>query len=310
MFVDFHCDTLYQLIEKDYDITKRSKEGHIDIERLQEGDVHLQVFAAFIDPKHMRKNAATIALKMIDKLYQLIKKNDKLMLVLNGKDIDRIEKEDKIGVMLSIEGGEALEGDIALLRMFYRLGVRALALTWSLRNDLGDGVEGVAESGLTSFGKDVVKEMNKLGMIIDVSHLNERGFWNVMEISEKPVIASHSDCKALCSHKRNLTDEQIKAIAGKGGVIGINFAPEFLKESGKASVEDVICHIDHICGLVGSEYVGFGSDFDGIDDVPEDLYDVSCFPKIIDGLKRRGYKEKDIDLICHENFERLIKKII
>ncbi|MBZ4656365.1 MAG: Membrane dipeptidase, partial [Thermoanaerobacter sp.] len=264
MFVDFHCDTLYRLVDKKIDFAERSKEGHVDLQRMKEGKVHLQVFAVFVDPKQMRKNAATMALKMIDKMHEVIEETKEFRLILKGEDIDKAKEEEKIGALLSIEGGEALEGEISLLRMFYKLGVRALTLTWSLRNDLGDGVDSVKEAGLTSFGREVVKEMNRLGMIVDVSHLNEKGIWDVVELSEKPIIASHSNAKTLCSHRRNLTDKQIKAIAQKGGVIGINFAPQFLRDEGQATLEDVLNHIDYICELVGEDYIGFGSDFDGI----------------------------------------------
>jgi membrane dipeptidase len=310
MFVDFHCDTLYRLVDKKTDFFERTGEGHVDLPRMKEGKVHLQVFAVFVDPKFMRKNAATMALKLIDKMHEIVEKSSEIELVLQGKDIDRIKKEGKIGALLSIEGGEALEGEIALLRMFYKLGVRAITLTWSLRNDLGDGVDGVPDSGLTSFGKEVVKEMNRLGMIVDVSHLNEKGFWDVIDISEKPIIASHSNAKALCSHRRNLTDEQIKAIAQKGGVIGINFAPQFLRDDKKASIEDVLNHIDYMVNLVGEDYVGFGSDFDGINSTPEGLEDISKFPKIVEGLIKRGYTQEQIDKITHKNFENLIKKVL
>ncbi|MGF7398805.1 dipeptidase [Thermoanaerobacterium thermosaccharolyticum] len=310
MIVDFHCDTLY-LIEKDNrDITKKNDKGHIDLIRLDEGMVHLQVFATFIEPEYVRKDAATKTLKMIDKLYQLMEKTDKIKLILSGKDVEEAKNESKIGALLSIEGGEALEGDLALLRMFYKLGVRAMTLTWSLRNDLGDGILGSSDYGLTSFGKDVIKEMNRLGMIVDVSHLNERGFWDAINICEKPLIASHSDCKALCRHPRNLSDEQIKAIADKGGVIGINFCPNFLRDDDNASIEDVLDHIEHIVNLVGINHVGFGSDFDGIEKTPLGLDDVASFPKILDGLKKRGFSDDEINSISHDNFERIIKEIL
>jgi len=256
--------------------------------RLEEGMVHLQVFATFVEPEFMRKDAAAKTLKMIDKLYQAIEKTDKIKLILNGKDIDEAKDKNILGALLSIEGGEAIEGDLSLLRVFYILGVRAMTLTWSLRNDLGDGILGSDNYGLTAFGKDVIKEMNRLGIIVDVSHLNERGFWDVIDICEKPLIASHSDCRALCNHPRNLSDEQIKAIADKGGVIGINFCPDFLRDDGNASVEDVLDHIEHIVSLVGVEHVGFGSDFDGIEKTPFGLDDASCFPKILDGLKKKA----------------------
>ncbi|KAA5808512.1 dipeptidase [Thermoanaerobacterium thermosaccharolyticum] len=310
MFVDFHCDTLY-LIEKDNrDITKKNDKGHIDLVRLEEGMVHLQVFATFVEIEHMRKDAATKTLKMIDKLYQLMEKTDKIKLILSGKDVEEAKSENKLGALLSIEGGEALEGDLSLLRMFYKLGVRAMTLTWSLRNDLGDGILGSDNYGITAFGKDVIKEMNRLGMIVDVSHLNERGFWDAINICEKPLIASHSDCKALCRHPRNLSDEQIKAIADKGGVIGINFCPNFLRDDDNASIEDVLDHIEHIVNLVGINHVGFGSDFDGIEKTPLGLDDVASFPKILDGLKKRGFSDDEINSISHDNFERIIKEIL
>ncbi|MGF7398425.1 dipeptidase [Thermoanaerobacterium thermosaccharolyticum] len=310
MFVDFHCDTLY-LIEKDgRDIAKKNDKGHIDLVRLEEGMVHLQVFATFVEPEYMRKDAAAKTLKMIDKLYQLMEKTDKIKLILSGKDVEEAKNENKLGALLSIEGGEALEGDLALLRMFYKLGVRAMTLTWSLRNDLGDGILGSSDYGLTSFGKDVIKEMNRLGMIVDVSHLNERGFWDAINICDKLLIASHSDCKALCRHPRNLSDEQIKAIADKGGVIGINFCPNFLRDDDNASIEDVLDHIEHIVNLVGINHVGFGSDFDGIEKTPLGLDDVASFPKILDGLKKGGFSDDEINSISHDNFERIIKEIL
>ncbi|MEG6570522.1 dipeptidase [Thermoanaerobacterium thermosaccharolyticum] len=310
MIVDFHCDTLYLIQKDNRDITKKNDKGHIDLVRLEEGMVHLQVFATFIEPEYVRKDAATKTLKMIDKLYQLMEKTDKIKLILSGKDVEEAKNESKIGALLSIEGGEALEGDLALLRMFYKLGVRAMTLTWSLRNDLGDGILGSSDYGLTSFGKDVIKEMNRLGMIVDVSHLNERGFWDAINICEKPLIASHSDCKALCRHPRNLSDEQIKAIADKGGVIGINFCPNFLRDDDNASIEDVLDHIEHIVNLVGINHVGFGSDFDGIEKTPLGLDDVASFPKILDGLKKRGFSDDEINSISHDNFERIIKEIL
>lgn len=310
MIVDFHCDTLYLIQKDNRDITKKNDKGHIDLIRLDEGMVHLQVFATFIEPEYVRKDAATKTLKMIDKLYQLMEKTDKIKLILSGRDVEEAKNESKIGALLSIEGGEALEGDLALLRMFYKLGVRAMTLTWSLRNDLGDGILGSSDYGLTSFGKDVIKEMNRLGMIVDVSHLNERGFWDAINICEKPLIASHSDCKALCRHPRNLSDDQIKAIAAKGGVIGINFCPDFLRDDDNASVEDVLDHIEHIVNLVGVEHVGFGSDFDGIEKTPFGLDDAASFPKILDGLKKRGFKDDEINSISHDNFERIIKEIL
>jgi membrane dipeptidase len=310
MIVDFHCDTLYLAEKYGRDMTIKNTDGHVDLVRLEEGLVHLQVFATFVEPEFMKKDAAAKTLKMIDKLYQAIEKSDRIKLILSGDDIDEAKNKNKLGALLSIEGGEAIEGDLSLLRMFYKLGVRAMTLTWSLRNDIGDGVLGCKDCGITQFGKSVVKEMNRLGMIVDVSHLNERGFWDVVDLCDKPFIASHSDCKALCNHPRNLSDKQIKAIADKNGVIGINLCPDFLREDGNATIEDVLDHVEYIAELVGAEYVGFGSDFDGIEKTPVGLHDVSCFPKVLEGLKKRGFNDDEIDLISHGNFERIIKEIL
>jgi membrane dipeptidase len=194
----------------------------------------------------------------------------------------------------------------------YKLGVRLLTLTWNQRNQIADGAgESRTGSGLTEFGLKVIGEMNNLGMLIDVSHLSETGFWDVIKRSNAPIVASHSNCYALCPHLRNLKDEQIKAIADKGGVIGITFVPNFLtQEKRKTTVEDVAKHIDYLVEKAGVDYVGLGSDFDGTGGLPLGLEGVDKIPNITEELLNQGYKEKDIKKILGENFLRVFKEVV
>ncbi|MDI6602403.1 MAG: dipeptidase [Thermoanaerobacteraceae bacterium] len=308
MYIDFHCDTLMDVADGKRRLINRG-EGHLDLPRLKEAGALMQVFACFVEDVYVKKEAVNRTLAMIDSFYNEVDdSNGQLRPVFSYEDMEYIKNTDEVGGLLSIEGGEALEGSLYILRSFYRLGVRAITLTWSRRNELGDGIGEDSGSGLTSFGKSVVREMDRLGMIVDVSHLNEKGFWDVIDISSAPVIASHSDCKGLCAHRRNLTDEQIKAIASTGGVIGINFAAEFLS-SGQAGMEDIIRHIDHIVDVAGIDYVGFGSDFDGCT-IPEDMNGVSDMPVINQKLLNKGYSPEDIEKISYKNWERVIKKVL
>ncbi|HBK60315.1 MAG TPA: peptidase, partial [Firmicutes bacterium] len=187
-----------------------------------------------------------------------------------------------------------------------------MTLTWSRRNELGDGAyeEGTC-GGLTQFGVEVVREMDKLGMVVDVSHLSQATFWSVMQVSTKPLIASHSSARALCEHGRNLSDEQARAIADKGGAIGVTFVGPFLGE-GRQSVQGVVDHIDHFAGIVGTDHIGLGSDFDGVPDsaLPEGLPDVSHMPVLIDELVRRGYSDAAVRGIMGENLLRVVESVI
>jgi membrane dipeptidase len=187
-----------------------------------------------------------------------------------------------------------------------------MTLTWSRRNELGDGAyEEGTHGGLTRFGVDVVREMDRLGMVVDVSHLSEATFWHVMEVSTKPLIASHSNARALCGHSRNLSDEQAKAIADRGGVIGVTFVGPFLGD-GRQSVQGVVDHIDHFAGVIGTDHIAIGSDFDGVSDnaLPEGLPDVSHMPALIDELVRRGYSDAAVRGIMGQNLLRTVEGVI
>lgn len=308
--VDAHCDTLTAMAGQGRSLGTLIARGHLDLLRLLQGGVRVQFMAAFISPQF--KSAATPrALELIDLYYREVKQNnEKLEHVENTVDLKRTLASGKIAAILAIEGGEAINGSLGILRSLYRLGVRCLTLTWNGRNELGDGVdEAGSRGGLTSFGNAAVREMNRLGMLVDISHLSESGFWDVLAVSRHPVIASHSNCRALCDHSRNLSDEQIRALAQNGGVMGITFVPEFLAEK-DASVTHVLDHIEYASKVGGVDVVGLGSDFDGTDVLPRGIKDCSSFPVITRGLVERGYFEHDIKKILGGNFLRVIGQVL
>lgn len=310
---DGHCDTILEVLNHKRSLGSRTLVGHLDIPRMKEGGVDVQFFAVFIEDIYKPDRSLKRTLQLIDCFYKEIEKNqDDISLVTNYNQIEEVNSAGKIAAILSIEGGEALEGDLGVLRVLYKLGVRLLTLTWNQRNQIADGIgESRTGSGLTKFGLKVIDEMNRLGMLIDVSHLSETGFWDVIKRSKAPIVASHSNCYALCPHLRNLKDEQIKALADKGGVIGITFVPNFLtQEKRKTTVGDVVKHIDYLVEKAGVDYIGLGSDFDGTGGLPLGLEGVDKVPNITGELLDRGYKEKDIKKILGENFLRVFKEVV
>ena len=310
---DGHCDTILEVMNHKRSLEKKSTTGHLDIPRMKEGGVDVQFFAIFIEDIYKPERSLKRTLQLIDCFYKEIEKNqDDISLVTNYNQIEEVNRAGKIAAILSVEGGEALEGDLGALRVLYKLGVRLLTLTWNQRNQIADGIwESRAGSGLTEFGIKVIDEMNDLGMLIDVSHLSETGFWDVVKRSKTPIVASHSNCYALCPHLRNLKDEQIKALVDKGGVIGITFVPNFLtQEKRKTIVKDVVTHIDYLVEKAGIDGVGLGSDFDGTDDLPLGLEGVDKIPNITKELLDRGYKEREIEKILGGNFLRVFKKVV
>jgi len=310
---DGHCDTILRIMNHKHSLVNRKSTGHLDIPRLKEGGINIQVFAVFIEDIYKQNNSLKRTLQLIDCFFNEIEKNqDKISLITNYSQIKEINKKKKIAAILSIEGGEALEGDLGILRVLYKLGVRLLTLTWNQRNQIADGIgESRTGSGLTELGLKVIDEMNRLGMVIDVSHLSETGFWDVIKRSKAPIVASHSNCYALCPHPRNLKDNQIKALADKRGVIGVTFVPNFLtQEKRKTTIEDVVKHIDYLVERVGVDYVGLGSDFDGTRRLPLNLEGAEKIPNITIELVKRGYKEKDIKKILGGNFLRVFEEVV
>ena len=310
---DGHCDTILEIMNHKRNLEKKSTDGHLDIPRMKEGGIDVQFFAVFIEDIYKPERSLKRTLQLIDCFYREIEKNqDDISLVTNYNQIEEANRAGKIAAILSIEGGEALEGDLGVLRVLYRLGVRLLTLTWNQRNQIADGIgESRTGSGLTEFGLKVIDEMNDLRMLIDVSHLSETGFWDVIKRSKAPIVASHSNCYALCPHPRNLKDEQIKALADKGGVIGITFVPNFLtQEKRKTTVKDVVKHIDYLVEKVGVDYVGLGSDFDGTGGLPLGLEGADKISNITEELLNRGYKGREIEKILGGNFLRVFKEVV
>jgi len=333
--VDFHCDAVLATLpdsaynvgsqEKVRKLAERSSEGHVDVPRLLEGGVDCQVFSHFVEPIY-NPVAPSRMLQVLGHSLTEIKKCDQLDLVTDVEQIYR-NKGDKISIVIGFEGGEALGEDLRRLEVFYRLGLRRLTLTWNNRNALADGVKWqMSGGGLTEFGTAVVRECNRLGILVDVSHITDAGFWDTLEASEEPVIASHSNCRALCGAMRNLTDEMIKALAAKGGVIGVNYASFFLadmdrekldggdeaelQKAREVTVDTVIDHIDHIVEVVGDvDHVGLGSDFDGVALVAVGLEDTSRLPNLTRGLLQRGYSDQDISKILGGNWLRVMKEV-
>jgi membrane dipeptidase len=299
-FSDAHCDTISKILDENQPLHKNN--CHVDAVRLKKQNNHIQFFAAWIAPGYEPCASIIRCLEIIDKFYFEIKENG-MNIVRTVRDIE------KGGALLSVEGGSARGGRLCNVRNLYRLGVRAITLTWNGRNELADGVgEGEKAGGLSGFGRCVVREMNRLGMIVDVSHLSPKGFWDVSEISLAPFIASHSNAKKLCNHYRNLSDEQISDIIKKNGFIGINFCPDFLNDK-KATIKDIIKHIEYILSLGGENTVGFGADFDGVDNLPEGINGVEDMEKVFSELAKLNYPSRLINNILYDNLHNAIKRI-
>jgi len=311
--VDAHCDTvgLFSRENSNYDFTRRNECGHLDLPRMREGGIKLQFFALYIKEEFSHSGALRYCLQLLDSYYETMQRcRDDLQTVYSAADLQEALKGPKTAALLSVEGGEALEGEMGILRMLFRLGVRSLGLTWNHPNQLASGVgEGVQGDGLTAFGRQVVREMNELGMVIDLAHINEAGFREAIAESSAPVIVSHANARALCDHPRNLSDDQLRRLRDCGGVIGLTFYPEFVAPQ-EATVEKLIDHFVHVAAVAGIEHLGFGSDFDGIEQVIDGLEDAAALPRLLEGLSRRGFSAADIEKIASKNFIRVLEKVL
>lgn len=315
MFIcDCHCDTLTELYNKNASLYKN--EQHFDIKRQIALGGGLQFCAIYVPTEVFRyQGGLRYTLCLLDKYNQEIKKLHEngidVLQVRTAEDAGNVLKH-KAATLLAIEEGGAIDGSLEALRCLYELGVRAMTLTWSNRNDIADGInEEATGSGLTLFGKQVVAEMNRLGMLVDVSHISTAGFWSVIETSTKPIIATHSNAKSLCSHPRNLNDEQIKALAQNGGLAGITFAGQFLEEDWRNTcIESVHKHIDYMLNLIGNDdHIGFGSDFDGISHPPYNIQGVQDYKPLIEYLSKY-YSDETINKITHQNVINLLQKVL
>jgi membrane dipeptidase len=353
--VDTHNDILMKAADKgmvfDQDLTGKT---HTDLDRWKKGGLDVQLFSVYCDGD--TKNAYAFANREMDSLDAVVARNPgKIVKVANDAELLKAVKQHKIAAMFGVEGGHMIEDDLNKLDALYKRGARYLTLTHNIAPSWATSAAdettkpNLPHKGLTDFGKQVVQRMNQLGMIIDVSHVGEQTFWDVIKFTTKPIMASHSCVYNLTPHRRNLKDDQIKAIAKNGGVIQLNFNPGFIDSSvGKkenafvqkhAAEKDslvksgmgdfyamdylfqkyaeetnairpplsmLINHIDYIVQLVGVDYVGLGSDFDGINITPQQLDDVTTYPLITKELLNRGYSKKDIRKILGGNFLRVL----
>lgn len=347
--LDSHCDTPIRLLDG-IDINQLTNDGHVDFPRMKKGGVDAIFFVLYTSNKMEPDSATRRALQMAAKIYDTVENsNGKVIISTSAEEIIKNKKRGKLSVLIGMENGLPIQKDLSLLRIFYDLGVRYMTLTHAGNNEICDSCATKEKrwNGLSPFGVDVVKEMNRLGMLIDVSHISDAAFYDVLKYSDAPVVATHSCCRAICNHPRNLTDQMIIDLAAKGGVVQINFYPAFLNrdyadkffplcdifEEAEAkykidpvkykdeyeaaknemfkikrpSYKEVVDHIDHVVKLVGTSHVGLGSDFDGIEVTPEGLEGIDKFGVITNELILRGYSESDIKGILGGNFLRILQ---
>lgn len=322
-FIDMHCDSLMTLFYEDpvhadlYD----SKVTAVDFKRMQQAGFLAQFFAIFVIPRdryEMHHVTPISDEEYIETLYQYFEKNvrehqDIIAKAGNYQDILRNQADHKMSAVLTMEDGRTVHGDMKLLEKYYHMGIRAMNLTWNEVNCFGapnSSNPEIMQQGLTAFGKEAVEYMQELGMLVDVSHLSDGGFYDVASICKKPFIASHSNARALCPHPRNLTDEMIRMLGESGSVTGLNLGPEFLNKDITcidSTVELMVNHVRYMSNIGGIDCLGIGTDFDGIEGNLEVL-DCSMLELVVHGLSKAGFTATEIDKICYGNVMRVIKE--
>ena len=309
---DLHCDALYKMMmdpRLSFPGTGGTDSGGLDVtaERLRAGGVDLQVFAIFLEePLSLEPETA---LKAADLFWENVLSLPGFRLVRTAGDLDEAARAGDIAALLSLEGADCLRGRWWALRLLHRLGLRLLGLTWNHANWAADGVMEPRGGGLTAAGRRLVRECEALGILLDVSHLSERGFWDLADMAARPFFASHANARSVCDHPRNLTDDQIRAVIAAGGVIGVTFVPDFLTDRGGATIDDVIRHVERICELGGADHLGFGSDFDGIDRHVAGLEHPGRYPALAEALLRR-YPEDLVWRFLGGNVRRFLRNFL
>ncbi|HZK43599.1 MAG TPA: dipeptidase [Syntrophomonadaceae bacterium] len=302
--IDLHCDTISVLTEKNMPLYSNSY--HLDISRAMKANILVQFFAMFTMPTDQNIALKNILLQTEKFLSELVINESYIYLVKQYEDINL--NNDKIGAVLHLEGAEAIGTDLELLRLFYRLGLRSMGLTWNNRNLLADGVgEGPNAGGLSKFGKKTIKEMQKLGIILDLSHISEQAFFETFDYYDNPIMVTHSNVQGICSHRRNLSDEQLKTLAQNGGIVGVNQVSSFISEK-KADINGLIDHIQYISDYIGVNHVALGSDFDGADDII--MPGIEEYKQWEELLTKRGFMPQEVAKILHGNALRVMEKIL
>lgn len=310
--VDTHCDTLGRVFEGQRRLGDASKQGQFDLPRARQGGLTAEVMATFVDDRRPG-SALQQSIDFIDVFHrELDAFGDLARLALTGSDVRRAKDEGRVALILGMEGAEGLGGSLAALRTFHRLGLRVLGVTWNRRNEAADGMgEEATGGGLTRFGRDLVAACDDLGILLDLSHLAPRGVDDVLQIAERPVVATHANARGLHDHPRNLSDRQLDAIASTGGVIGVVAVPPFLGRYETVAPADAwFDHLDYIVARVGVDHVGIGMDFDGVGAMrTEGLETVAELPAITRGLLERGYEPSDVTKILGGNFLRVFDAV-
>lgn len=316
--IDLHCDTIWQLVDGKEGQSLCANQCSVDLDGMKKAGTLAQFFACFVYMQEFQgENRYTEgyrhALKMIGRLKEeLAREKDEIALAGSLGEILQNKEQGKISAILTIEEGGILDSNLGRLDLLYSEGVRLMTILWNDENCIGfpnSRDENVMQKGLKPFGFEVIERMNELGMIIDVSHLSDGGFWDVIQKSKVPVAASHSNARALCDHPRNLSDEMLKALSEKGGVAGLNFYPYFLNKSGKAGVGDLIRHLVHMVNVGGIELPAIGTDFDGFDEGETEITHVNQMEKLYEGLKKAGFTERQLDYIRFKNAFRIMREI-
>ncbi|MEL7649059.1 MAG: dipeptidase [Sedimentibacter sp.] len=312
------------------DVTIKTLNGDSDIVRkyhlnkMKEGNVSGSIFVIWIDPPYTADpwNRATQIVESIKKEAECFK--DSVMIAKSYSDIEKAQREGKFYVFIGLEGLSCIGNNLDLIDYFYDFGARHASLTWNEENALATGVRGNPDRGLTELGKKAVQKINNRKMLLDVSHLNEKSFWDLAEATDRPIIASHSNCRALCDVPRNLTDRQLKKIAELGGIVGINSFNEFVhSDIEKQDIRMLVQHIEHMADVMGIDHVGIGMDYcDFLDDssmssfsqqetsYTKGLEDASKTNKLLLEMAKVGFSDKDIEKVAFGNFHRIIKSVI
>ncbi len=359
--IDMHADTTQRLVDEKVDLMKRLPDGHFDTIRAREGGLDAQFFSIWVEPQ-LFGGGGPGAMKRADDQIAAVRAltenhPETWQFATSAADIRRIVTEDKMAALTGLEGGYAIDERLENVERYYKLGVRYMSPAWTVSTSwAGSSGDSVGQTrGLNDFGYAVVRQMNRLGMMVDVSHVSDPTFWDIVNTSTKPVIATHSGCRAIANVPRNLTDEMIQAIAKTGGVVNVIFYPEhlepgwsekkkkvdaqiapqvqraseeeqgnvaykklardrvrreeFAKRLPPVNISRLVDHIDHVVKLVGVDYVGIGSDFDGVQSTLSDLADVSQLPNLTRELLRRGYSESDVDKILGGNMLRAMEQV-
>jgi membrane dipeptidase len=298
MIIDGHCDVLYKMFESAsldfYD--PRTTQLDVTYERMVKSNVKIQFFAIYL-PERITQPHFDHYLEYIQIFYQRLAKDDRFIVIRTRQDLEQVMNGSKKGALLTLEGADALHGNPLHLATLYQLGVRAIGVTWNYANWAADGVLEPRQGGFTKRGKTFIKECNDWGILLDVSHLSVRSFWDLASISTKPFVATHSNARAICNHPRNLDDDQLRELIMRKGRVGLTFVPWFVQSGGLVKMEALLPHIEHICGLGGSKSLVLGSDFDGID-------------KWLIGLENAGQYEALAELLSKHYPDELVLDIL